>query len=98
MAGYRGCQGIRTMRKVLLGLLCSMVLGLSVFLGAQPHKDRLKIRLRLVDAATGKNVGGIVRFKDAEGKPVELTGLFDRMAGMTKDLPGIHWYVVPAAG
>ena len=84
------------MRKLFLSLLCLIVLGVSVFLGAQPHQDRVKVRLRLVDAATGKNVTGMVRVRDADKKTVELPGLFDRMTGLTKDLPGVHWYVVPA--
>jgi hypothetical protein len=84
------------MRNLFLGLLCLIVLGVTVFLGAQPQQDRVKIRLRLVDAATGKNVTGMVRVRDADKKTLELPGLFDRMTGLTKDLPGVHWYVVPA--
>jgi hypothetical protein len=84
------------MRKMLLCLLCLIVLGVTVFLGAQPQQDRVMIRLRLVDAATGKNVTGMVRVRDADKKTLELPGLFDRMTGLTKDLPGVHWYIVPA--
>ncbi len=86
------------MRKWVLGFLSLVVLGVSVFLGAQPGPDRLKMRLRLVDAETGKGVGGIVRVFGADNKPIELTGLFDRMSGLTKDLPGVHWYVIPVGG
>jgi hypothetical protein len=86
------------MRQLLLGSACLLVIGVSAFLGAQPQSDRLKVRLRLVDAASGRNVAGIVYIRGDDGKPVELPGLFDRMAGLTKDLPGVHWYVVPQGG
>ena len=86
------------MRRTLLGLLCVTILGVGVFIGAQPRGDRIKIRLNLVDTATGKSVTGIVRVTDADRKTVELPGLFDRMTSLTKDLPGIHWYVVPVGG
>ncbi len=86
------------MRKQLLGAICFAVVGLTVYLGAQPQTDRVKVRLRLVDAATGKNVSGMVRAFDADRKTVEMPGLFNRMTGLTKDLPGVHWYIVPADG
>ena len=86
------------MRKLMLGLISGLVLGICVFVGAQPRPDTVKLRLRLVDAETGKNVAGIVRVFGTDKKPIELPGLFDRMAGMTKDLPGVHWYVVPRDG
>src|SRR5258708_1430619 len=74
------------------------VLGVSVFIGAQPRSERVKIRLRLVDAATGKCVTGIKSVPDADKKTLELPGLFDRMTGLTKDMPGVHWYIVPVGG
>jgi hypothetical protein len=86
------------MRKSLLALCCVIILGVSVFLGAQPQPERIKVRLRLLDASTGQGVSGIVHVTGADGKQVELPGLFDRMAGLTKDMPGIHWYVIPAGG
>ncbi len=86
------------MRKLLLGLLSAAVLGVSVFVGAQPQNERVKVRFKLVDAANGKSVAGIVHVLDADKKTVELPGLFDRMVGLTKDLPGVHWYVIPAGG
>jgi hypothetical protein len=84
------------MRKLLLGLLSAAVLCVSVYVGAQPQNERVKVRLKLVDAANGKSVAGIVHVYDAHKKTVELPGLFDRMAGMVKDLPGIHWSSRPA--
>ena len=39
-----------------------------------------------------------MRVFSGDSKAIELPGLFDRMAGMTKDLPDIHWYVVPGEG
>lgn len=86
------------MRKLLLVSISLAILTVGVFIAAQPNKDRVKVRLRLVDAATGKGVIGIVRVLDANQKHVELPGLFDRMTGLTKDNPGVHWYIVPADG
>src|SRR5262245_55871139 len=86
------------MRKLLPAVLGVAVLSASVYLGAQPQKDHLKVRLRLVDSVTGKSVGGIVRVFAADGKAVPLPGLFDRMAGLIKDLPDVHWYIVPVGG
>ena len=86
------------MRKLLLVLISLALLSAGVFLAAQPQAERGKIRLRLVDGATGKSVGGMVRVLGPDGKNIELPGLFDRMTGLTKDLPGVHWYVVPAGG
>src|ERR1700722_18939042 len=86
------------MRKLILGLMSALIMVLCVFVRAQPQPETVKLRLRLVDAETGQNVAGIVRVFDADNKQVELEGLFERMAGMTKDLPGVHWYVIPSGG
>src|SRR5260370_18537083 len=77
---------------------CSLILSIGIFLGAQPQPASVKVHLRLIDAETGKSVAGIVRVTGADGKHLELPGLFDRMAGLATDLPGVHWYVVPAGG
>ncbi len=86
------------MRKLLLGMLSIGLLSVTFYLAAQPQSDRVKIRVNLVDAATGKSISGMVRFLDADKKHVELPGLFDRMTGLTKDNPGVHWYCVPTGG
>jgi hypothetical protein len=86
------------MRKLFATVLCLLLVGISIFVGAQPEGERCKVRLRLLDADNGQPVSGIVRITGADGKQIELTGLFDRMAGLTKDMPGVHWYVVPVAG
>jgi hypothetical protein len=86
------------MRKLLLGLCCLTVLGAAVLPRTSPQPGPVKVRLRLVDAASGKPVAGLVRVTDADGRPVALPGLFDRLAGLKKELPNVHWYVVPAGG
>jgi hypothetical protein len=65
------------MRKPLLACLSLAVLGACVFVAAQ-DAGPAKVRLRLVDAATGNSVGGMVRVTDADGQQIELPGLFDR--------------------
>ena len=86
------------MRKPLLAALSLAILGVCVLFAVPQGIDSLKVRIRLVDSAAAKNIAGIIRVTDADGKPIELAGLFDRMAGLTNDLPGVHWYVVPAGG
>ncbi|MBM3995646.1 MAG: hypothetical protein FJ303_16060 [Planctomycetes bacterium] len=86
------------MQKLLLGLLSLTAIGLGVYLGAQPQTGPAKVRIRLVDAGTGKGVVGMVRVLTADKKHVELAGLYDRMTGLVKDNPGVHWYLVPAGG
>src|SRR5947209_12460042 len=87
----------RPMCKPLLAFPSLAVLGACVFVAAQ-DAGPAKVRLRLVDLATGNSVGGIVRVTGTDGNQIELPGLFDRMAGLVKDLPGVHWSVVPAGG
>lgn len=91
-------QGVVIVKRLLTAGTCTLILSVGIFLGAQPQPEKLKVRLRLVDADSGKSVAGIVRVTGADGKPRELAGLFDRMAGLATDLPGVHWYVVPADG
>jgi hypothetical protein len=86
------------MRKLLVCLITAATLGLTVYLAAQGQPDRVKVKLRLLEAGTGKPMAGIVHVSAGDGNSVELPGLFDRMTGMTKDLPGVHWYCIPASG
>lgn len=86
------------MRKFLLASLCLIVVGITVFVGAQPNRGRAKVRIRLVDADTGKNVAGVVRVSDADSKHVDLPGLFDRMTGILGSSRGKQWYVLPSEG
>jgi hypothetical protein len=89
----------KTMRRVLLAVLTALVLGLSVYLSAGAQNEGVKVKLRLVDADTGKGVGGIVRvFRAGSDKPLALPGLFDRLRGLEPKDNFAGWYVVPAAG
>lgn len=82
----------------LIAFLALAVLGLGVYLGAQPQPDRVKVRIKLIDAESGKPTVGIIRVSREDEKYVQLPNLFDRMAGMTKDLAGVHWYCIPPQG
>lgn len=86
------------MRKLLIVAIIGAVLSAGVYLGAHSQTECVSVKLRLVDAASGKGVTGIVHVSGADGKSVQLPGLYDRMTGLTKDMPGIHWYIVPADG
>ena len=86
-----------SIRRLFLAAVSLGVLAICVLVAVPQGSERLKIRIRLIDADTGKGVAGIVRVTEGD-KQIELPGLFDRMAGLTKDLPDVHWYVVPAGG
>jgi hypothetical protein len=86
------------MRKLLAALIGIAILGAGLYLGAQPQAERIKVKIKLLDADTGKPITGIVRVSNAREKYIQLPGLFDRMTGMPKDLPGVHWYAIPTEG
>jgi hypothetical protein len=87
------------MRSVLLAPVCVVVLGLCAYLSSKPDAEPAKIRLRLVDAATGKDIGGMVRVSPAgKDEPLRLPGLFDRLRGLARSQDARGWYVVPARG
>src|SRR5262245_45093770 len=87
------------MRSFLLGSACTAVLGLCAYLGGKPDDETVKVRLKLVDAATGKEFEGIVRvFPQGKGEPLRLAGLFDRLRGLTPSKDARGWYVVPPQG
>jgi hypothetical protein len=84
------------MRSVAVAVTSALVLFGCAFLTGQPGKDEARVRLRLVDADTGKDRAGLVRIVAADGdKPLPLAGLFDRLAGLKRSE---GWYVVPAGG
>jgi hypothetical protein len=86
-------------RPAFLVAACAVVLGLSAYLGSKPHAETARVRLRLVEAATGKDVGGMVRvFPRDKEEPLALPGLFDRLRGLTPAQDVRGWYVVPARG
>ncbi len=87
------------MRTILLATTCIAVLGLSAYLSARPNEDNVKVRLRLLDAQTGKGMGGMVRIvRKGEVKPLVLAGLCDRLRGLERSQTRAGWYVVPASG
>ncbi len=90
------------MRKAGLLAFTTLILGLCIYLQADPPKkddEAVKVRVRLVDADTGKNISGIVRiFRAGEEKPLALTGLYDRLRGLKQTATLAGWHVVPAAG
>src|SRR5262249_28271317 len=87
------------MRSTLLACACALVLGLCAYLAGKPSDETVKVRLKLVDAATGKDVGGIVRvFPQGKDEHLRLPGLFDRLRGLKPSKGAGGWYVVPAKG
>jgi hypothetical protein len=89
------------MRSLMAAVASVLVLGLALVLRAEPDKgiETIKVRLRLVDEGSGKDVAGIVRvFRQGEDKPLTLTGLPDRLRGLERAAAEGGWYVVPAKG
>jgi hypothetical protein len=87
------------MRNKILAAECLLLIGLCAFLAAQPQDDSVAGKLRLIDADTGKNAGGIVRvFRAGSKEPLPLPGLYDRLKGLTRTGTVAGWHVVPAAG
>src|SRR5438105_2725733 len=88
-----------TMRTLLTAGTCLAMLGLCAFLGGGTDKAPGKVRIRLVEAGSGKAVGGMVRIKDADsGKVQPLPGLLDRMRGFKIPENNKGWHVVPVEG
>src|SRR5262245_21512384 len=87
------------MRSLFLGAACLLLLRACAYLGGHSSAGPVKVRLRLVDAVTGKDVGGIIRaFADGKDEPLELPGLFNRLRGLARADVARRWFVVPAGG
>lgn len=85
-------------RRVILGSVSLSLLAACAFLSATSQLSTVKLRLRLVDAGTGRDCTGIVRLLDKDKRNTPLPGLYDRLRGLkvAPDFGG--WHVVPAAG
>lgn len=87
------------MRGLCLSGATVLVFGLLLTLPALPgNDDAVKVRLRLVDDRTGKDVAGIVRLRrEGDDTALSLPGLFNRLRGLG-DAEKSGWYVVPPGG
>lgn len=88
------------MRTVILVPVCAAVVGLAAFVGSsRPDAGPVKVRLRLIDARTGKDISGIIRaYADGKDQPIALAGALDRMRGLAKSESMHGWHVVPDKG
>src|SRR5262245_12032541 len=85
-------------RSFFLGSASLLLVFLCALLGAGPERT-VKVHLRLVDAATGKDRAGIVRvIPNKEGKAIGLPGLLDRFQGLKVPDDIWGWHVLPATG
>jgi hypothetical protein len=86
------------MRSLLLTLTSALILLGCAFLSAQ-DTGPVKVKLRLVDAETGKDHAGLVRLFPADGdKALALPGLFDRLTGIDPKGTRGGWFIVPSGG
>lgn len=87
------------MRSIFLASVCALALALSAYLAGKPGDEGVKLRVRLVDADTGKDVTGIVRvFEKEKDEPLALPGLFDRLRGLKPAKGAGGWHVIPPKG
>jgi hypothetical protein len=88
------------MRTIFSAVATLLVFGLVVVLPALPGKEDegVKVRLRLVDDSTGKDMAGIVRlFAKESDVPLSVPNLFNRLRGLEEGEKA-RWYVVPSGG
>src|SRR5262249_45070623 len=86
-------------RRIALGALCLVLTVLCALVHATPQDGAVKLRLRLMDSATGRDCTGIVRLTDSTSKKsMPLPGLYDRLRGVKVAAEFGGWHVVPATG
>jgi hypothetical protein len=68
-----------------------------LFAQGKPAKNNCRLRLTLTDAATGREIPGLVRIIDADGRPISSDRLLSRGVGLAGDLPIQQWLVIPQA-
>src|SRR5262245_61912607 len=73
---------------------CLMMAGL-LYVQAGAGKPIRLVKLTLTDAATGKELPGLVRIVDSEGRAVASDKLLARGLGLEGNLPIHEWLVVP---
>jgi hypothetical protein len=87
------------MRRIIPGFSCILFLVLCAYLAAKPEADIVKVHLRVVDAASGKKLSGIVRIiPHTAGKALALPGLLDRFQGVKVPDNIWGWHVLPKGG
>ena len=70
----------------MIGLLC---------LAGSRSEDDCTVSIRLIDADTGRQLPGLLRISDADGKAVKPNGLLSRGLGLPTKLPINRWSVLP---
>lgn len=75
---------------------CLMMAGL-LCLEKDSSKATCRVRLALTDAATGRELPGLVRIRDADGRAIGSDKLPSRGLGIAGELPIHEWLVVPQA-
>lgn len=85
-------------RRVILGVASLILLAACALLSATSQESTVKLRLRLIDAGTGRDCPGIVRLLDKDKRSTPLPGLYDRLRGLKVAAEYGGWHVVPAAG
>lgn len=79
-------------KPAVLTMACAV--GLLVFAGSRTH-DAFSVRIRLVEADSGKELAGLIQVVDGEGQSVAIEGLLARGTGLGRGLPIQNWWVLP---
>lgn len=88
-----------SVRRITLGAFCVLLVAVCAMVHATSQEGAVKLRLRLIDSANGRDCTGIVRLIDSTSKKsVPLPGLYDRLRGVKVAAEFGGWHVVSAAG
>ena len=82
-----------------VALLCCTLalLSVAIFADNDEPATECEVSLRLVDAESGKELPGLIRIVDADGKTVKASELMSRGTGLSDKLPIAKWQVLSAA-
>jgi hypothetical protein len=83
------------MKPVMAFLLAVVLIGGAVSVKSDGGSKNCAVTLRLVDADAGRTLPGLIRFTDADGKPVDTPELLSRGQGLSDNLPIARWKVLP---
>jgi hypothetical protein len=82
------------MGKTVRWLAPFLALG-SLTCSSPPSEDRFSLALELVEEKSGRPLPGLIRVRDARGRPLPVPPLVPRGLGLAADHPALGWYVLP---
>jgi hypothetical protein len=92
----QGTTALEHVMRISMAITSLMMAGL-LCLQKDGSSSTCRVHLTLTDAATGREIPGLVRILDAEGRAVTSEQLLSRGLGVTGESPIRDWQVVPRA-